>query len=309
LIAEITPENPSACRNIGYDSVWMHSNYYDSLELLKGNKTDYLIQILKTMISGHHGFKCQHEMVSSILGSHDQIGNRHHGHQSDPRIGKYVCGLLGGRKNWHAKAQCRMLYGIQTVARQSPMLFMGSETQRDDYWNVEDGHTFNWNEISKRNEKETNDALYMLRLVTWANHLRVKLNCLNSEEFNLDITHENQKAGIIAFCRYSQSDSVFCVINFGEGQWENCSYKIQTNQKNKSFLPILNTQAAEFGGWFESWSSNRTKCNDLTPEHFFDNKIESAVGMGNRESLQTNSEGFMHLTIPKWSVTVYLLKN
>lgn len=43
LTAEVTPENPMSVRELGFDSVWVHSGYFD------------IIQQHRALGRGHHG--------------------------------------------------------------------------------------------------------------------------------------------------------------------------------------------------------------------------------------------------------------
>jgi 1,4-alpha-glucan branching enzyme len=106
--------------------------------------------------------------VHSILGSHDQIGDRHDG-KDEHGSHRYYVDRLGGRKNWHARAQCRALFAFQNCCRGLPMTFMGSETLQEGWWHVDQHHRFNWGLA----EGEDTWAVEMRRLVACSNKLRV----------------------------------------------------------------------------------------------------------------------------------------
>ena len=81
LIAEITPENPSVLNDAGFHSCWLHATHFDSVKIMKGSDgggdPHKRIGMLKNMVAPH-GFG-NIGGVHSVLGSHDQIGDRHGG--------------------------------------------------------------------------------------------------------------------------------------------------------------------------------------------------------------------------------------
>ncbi|CDJ28678.1 1,4-alpha-glucan branching enzyme, putative [Eimeria mitis] len=81
---------------------------------MRGEEAAYHLPMLKNIINIHHGFTKSSQCINSILGSHDQAGNRSGG-QTDGKHGQYFVSLFGGRHNWHTRAQCRMWYSLQAV--------------------------------------------------------------------------------------------------------------------------------------------------------------------------------------------------
>lgn len=108
MVAEVTPENPRVCSSLGFNSCWVHANYYDAIKVLRGDERDHHWDMVRAMACGHRGFNVAHNSVVSTLGSHDQAGNRHpHGHMTDTRVGRYFVDIAGGRDSWDARARCR----------------------------------------------------------------------------------------------------------------------------------------------------------------------------------------------------------
>eukprot|EP00919_Chromeraceae_sp_WS-2016_P012280 GHVR01028702.1.p1 GENE.GHVR01028702.1~~GHVR01028702.1.p1 ORF type:complete len:508 (-),score=152.88 GHVR01028702.1:206-1729(-) len=85
LIAEVTPEDPKTCRPVehggcGFDSVWVHSAYYDSLRLARGELDSHQhINVIKAILDLPPAFGKSSQVTNSVLGSHDQAGNRQGG--------------------------------------------------------------------------------------------------------------------------------------------------------------------------------------------------------------------------------------
>ncbi|PHJ25713.1 alpha catalytic domain-containing protein [Cystoisospora suis] len=149
LIAEVTPENPQICKGAGFDSCWIHSAYYDAVKITRGQDGNYHADMLKALIDIHRGFVKSHQCINSVLGSHDQAGNKQGG-RTDGRAGRYFVDLFGGRNNWHSRSQCRMWYSLQAMSRGLPMLFMGTETHQDQWWNVDPPHMMDWHLVQTR---------------------------------------------------------------------------------------------------------------------------------------------------------------
>nr|AAU01394.1 putative 1,4-alpha-glucan branching enzyme 2 [Toxoplasma gondii] len=271
LIAEVTPENPQICNSAGFDSCWIHSAYYDAIKVTRGQDGNHHLDMLRAMIDVHRGFRMSHQGVNSLLGSHDQAGNKQGGH-TDGRAGRYFVDLFGGRNNWHSRAQCRMWYSLQAVCRGLPMMFMGTETHQDKWWNVDEQHKMNWNFV------ENHDPLaeQMMNLVAAANKLRLSFPSLTDDHAPVRFCHLDYQNRVLGFVR----GSLLVVLNCSESQWEGRDYEVQTDCVNRKFKQVFNSQAAEFGGWEASWSSA-------------DRNLSSSV------------HARLPVNLPKWSVTVY----
>eukprot|EP01055_Gregarina_sp_Pseudo9_P005810 Gregarina_sp_Pseudo_9__5809@NODE_87_length_4395_cov_6_813361_g79_i0_p2_GENE_NODE_87_length_4395_cov_6_813361_g79_i0NODE_87_length_4395_cov_6_813361_g79_i0_p2_ORF_typecomplete_len620_score56_07Alphaamylase/PF00128_24/1_5e42CBM_48/PF02922_18/2_8e06Alphaamylase_C/PF02806_18/5_1e06hDGE_amylase/PF14701_6/7_4e05hDGE_amylase/PF14701_6/1e03GHL10/PF02638_15/0_00045GHL5/PF14872_6/2_2GHL5/PF14872_6/2_6Melibiase/PF02065_18/0_027_NODE_87_length_4395_cov_6_813361_g79_i023474206 len=287
FIAEVTPEDPKVCRDLHFDSVWVHADYYDAMKLLKDGRNEWDTKMLANIVNGHSHFETGSEMISSILGSHDQVGNRHDGRSDDPRIGRYMVSQLGGRDNWHARAQVRMLFALQGFGRQIPMTFQGADILQADWWNVDPGHHWNAHLVEGK-DLYTSQFMTMVKDV---NALRGAFIALQSTKQPAQVCHSDAQNLVLAFIRPCGSGGFLLVVNWSENQWqEGVVYDIQTPWKNKAIRPLFNSQAEEYGGWDSSWSAPRN------PE-------------GAREIMQIQESGFLSIVLPKWSTLLFKLES
>lgn len=276
LIAEITPENPKVITDAGFHSCWLHATHFDSVKMMKkcdgGGEPSKRLGMLKNMVAPR-GFP-NIGGVHSILGSHDQIGDRHDG-KDEHGSHRYYVDRLGGRKNWHARAQCRALFAFQNCCRGLPMTFMGSETLQEGWWHVDQHHRFNWGLA----EGEDTWAVEMRRLVACSNKLRVSSPALVQDDFRF--VHEDASNTTLAFIRWAGEAACLCVVHLGEAQWDKADYGLETGWGGgKTWKLALNSQASEFGGWDASG----------TPE------------------AQSDGSGKIFINVPKWSCLVYALQ-
>mmetsp|Transcript_77400 Transcript_77400/g.120916 ORF Transcript_77400/g.120916 Transcript_77400/m.120916 type:complete len:227 (+) Transcript_77400:1-681(+) len=213
--------------------------------------------------------------VHSILGSHDQCGDRHDGNQDGRGTHRYYIHRLGGRNNWHARAQCRALFAFQNCCLGLPMTFMGSETLQEQWWHVDEHHRFNWTLAQ-------GDDIYasqMRSLVCSSNNLRTSSPAFVEER--IKVVHEDARNTILGFVRWSDDDVFLCILHLSEAQWENGEYGLHTGWgSNREWGLALNSQAGIFGGWDGSG-------------------IDQVVSDGS---------GKIFLNIPKWSCLVYKLQ-
>jgi len=274
LIAEITPENPAVIHDAGFHSCWLHATHFDSVKIQKkrdgGEDPGKAIKMLKNMVMPH-GFP-HIGGVHSVLGSHDQIGDRHDG-KDDGGNHRYYVSRLGGKGNWHARAQCRIWFAFQNCCRGLPMTFMGSETLQEGWWHADQDHRMNWG-LAEGGDAHADE---MKRCVAASNKLRIATRALVAD--GCQITHEDPGGRVLAFARHADGDlSCVCIVHLGEEQWDNGSYAINTGcGGDKKWSLKLNTQAQEFGGW-----------------------EGSAIG-----EVHADGSGKIHVSIPKWSVLVY----
>eukprot|EP01054_Gregarina_sp_Poly1_P004932 Gregarina_sp_Poly_1__4931@NODE_2615_length_1914_cov_132_693016_g1658_i0_p2_GENE_NODE_2615_length_1914_cov_132_693016_g1658_i0NODE_2615_length_1914_cov_132_693016_g1658_i0_p2_ORF_typecomplete_len186_score17_38Alphaamylase/PF00128_24/0_01Malt_amylase_C/PF16657_5/0_054DUF3459/PF11941_8/0_15_NODE_2615_length_1914_cov_132_693016_g1658_i090647 len=178
-------------------------------------------------------------MIASGLGSHDQIGNRNKGHSDDWRIGRYMIDLLGGRNNWHARAKIRMLFSLQALGRQIPMIFQGTEILQDEWWNVDEHH--HW----KRSLVDNRDCFTMqfMNMVKAVNQVRVSSIALQAVEQAVQTCHVDHHNLVLGFVRALGGDDFLVIVNWGEGQWENpLTYGVHTPWPNRSIRPLFNSQ-------------------------------------------------------------------
>lgn len=273
LIAEITPENPKVISDGGFHSCWLHASHFDSVKLMTksdgGGEPSKRTAMLKNMLSPH-GFP-NIGGVHSILGSHDQIGDRSDGKQDNGKH-RYYVSRLGGRGNWHARAQCRAWFAFQNCCKGLPMTFMGTETLQEGWWHVDQHHRFNWQLTSGADAH----AAEMMRLVAASNRVRLSSPGMLNEE--LRVVHEDCESCILACVRWAGDQASLCIAHFGEAQWDRADYGLATGWGGgRRWRLTLNSQGAEFGGWPGSAS----------------------------EEVEANDDGRILINIPKWSLLVY----
>uniref|UniRef100_A0A7S4ULA7 1,4-alpha-glucan branching enzyme n=1 Tax=Alexandrium monilatum TaxID=311494 RepID=A0A7S4ULA7_9DINO len=274
LIAEITPENPSVVNDAGFHSCWLHATHFDSIKMMKkcdgGDDGGKRIKMLKNMVAPH-GFPSVGG-VHSVLGSHDQVGDRHNGSQDGHGTHRYYVSRLGGRGNWHARAQCRAWFAFQNCCRGLPMTFMGSETLQEGWWHVDPQHRFDW-ALAEGGDPHAAD---MKRLVTASNKLR--LACPALVQDNVRFVHEDACNTVLAFMRWTEECAILCIMHLGEGQWERSDYGVGTGWGGgRTWQLVFNSQAGDFGGWDGSGSSE----------------------------VRSDDSGKIFINIPKWSCLVY----
>mmetsp|Transcript_35715 Transcript_35715/g.102649 ORF Transcript_35715/g.102649 Transcript_35715/m.102649 type:complete len:405 (+) Transcript_35715:732-1946(+) len=267
-IAEVTPEHPSILHSAGFDCCWIHATYYDTVKIMRDEEREHHIGKMMAMINGHGGFKTSHESCNSILGSHDQNGSKKGG-QSDGRVGRYFVDLFGGRNNWHARAKCRMWYGLQAFSRGLPMIFMGTETHQGGWWDANPSQAFDWGLLEDPMAKQMN------ALVKKANEVRLAHKALTTENEGVNFTHKDGGHRVLGFVR----GNILCVVNASDKQWEDKGYGVQTPFAGKTVTHVFNSQAEEFGGWAGSWTSD--------------------------QPIQVGGDGKVHCTIPKWSCLAF----
>lgn len=276
LIAEITPENPSVVTHGGFHSCWRHAAHFDSLKVMAGHNSAAKLGLLKALVNLPAGFPDSGSVINSVLGSHDQCGDRYDG-QQDGGCHRYYIARLGGRHNWHGRAQVRMWYAIQGLSRGLPMLFMGSETLQDGWWHLDEGHRFAWRLLDEGDSLTAE----MVACVGAVNRLRSANAALRSEQ--LRVVHEDCNHPVLGWLRYTENkeEVLLCVANLSEAQWLGQEYGLATGWGGgRSWRQVFNSQAPAFGGWAET----------ATP---------GTVGSGD--------DGCIHINLPKWSVLVFTL--
>ncbi|CAE7483754.1 treZ [Symbiodinium natans] len=275
LIAEITPENPKVLHDAGFHSCWLHATHFDSVKIMKGSDggddPNKRLSMLKNMVAPH-GFG-NIGGVHSLLGSHDQIGDRHNGKQDGHGTHRYYVSRLGGKGNWHARAQCRAWFGFQNCCKGLPMTFMGTENLQEDWWHVDKHHRLNWG-LLEGGDPHTAE---MRAFVTASNKLRLSCEPLTRDE--VKFVHEDGGSTVLAFMRWTQETAALCIVHLAESQWESDGYGVSTGWGGgRTWKLALNSQAKEFGGWDGS----------ATPE------------------AKADDSGKIMVNIPKWSMLVYV---
>jgi 1,4-alpha-glucan branching enzyme len=285
LIAEVTPEHPAVVTDAGFDACWIHAAHFDSVKVMRQRYGGHRhLATLKSMLDMHPGFPRSCSGINSALGSHDQVGDRRGGHEHNG-IHRYFVARWGGRRNWHARAQTRMWYALQAMARGLPLCFMGTETLQDDWWHVDERHCFDWHLAAGDDEFATQ----MMRCVRDINMLRGACCAVTSE--NIRFVHEDANNTLLGWVRWAdpkdprrradREEVVLCVANLSEEQWSDGSYALRTGWgAHRAWRLAFNSQAEAYGGW---------------------------DGSGPENISQSDESGRLWLTIPKWSVLVFEL--
>jgi len=182
LTAEVTPENPQKLHELGFDSLWVHSGYFDIIQQHKalgrghhggGDWAEgWNLPRLRTVMALHYGFEKPTHCVKYILGSHDQIGCRNGGAQYEDykMIGgqhRYAADQFGGgRDDPNAVNAVRLWYAANVGASGILMMFMGSEWLQYGWWNADEHRRLNWDLA------EDTKGRNMTKMITEANKLR-----------------------------------------------------------------------------------------------------------------------------------------
>ncbi|OII73272.1 alpha-amylase glycogen brancing enzyme [Cryptosporidium ubiquitum] len=294
LIAEVVPENPKYLKECGFDSCWIHSSYYDIISQFRNQKTqqEWNCGYSKSLIEGHNGFDSPGQCILTMLGNHDQIGNRCNGGVpfGDDRIGRYIVEQFGGRENWDARAYCRLLYSLSCISFGVPMVFMGTENLQGKWWSAKDkAYNYDWGLI-KNNDQITQQ---MRKLVKDINLLKSKekevfaSNYNNFSHFNVNLSYL-----IAIFLRKSKDQAFLCVVNMDKSEWLDNNYRVNISRDiiqtfGKALKQEFNSQSEEYGGWEGSYTNPKKK----EIYYFQENSAE-------------NNVSYM-LNVPKYSVTIY----
>jgi|GEM_PF-3788973 len=268
LVAEITPENPAVVRDAGFDACWIHSAHFDARKVLRGNGDR--VALLKSLVQLHYGFPRSSSAVNSVLGSHDQCGDRHEGRE-DGGSHRYFVSRCGGRGSWHGRAITRAWAAVQAFARGLPMVFMGSETLQEDWWHVDERFRFRWAPVDGGDEA----VRAMMRCVAAMNRLRRRCPELHGED--LRFVHEDGR-GLLAWRRGpADGEHSLVVAHLGEEEWMH-GYLVPTGlDANRRWRTLFHSHDRDFGGWIEL-SSEPVRTSD--------------------------AHGLLELPVPKWSVQV-----
>lgn len=279
LIAEVTPEDPAVINDAGYDACWIHAAHFDARKVQRrrdgAESGEGRLGLLRSLIEMHPGFPRSASGVNSLLGSHDQCGDRHDG-RDEGGSHRYFVSRLGGRDNWHARAQLRMWAALQAFSRGLPMIFMGTETLQDGWWHVDDAHRFDWGLVDG-GDRFTIETLRCLRDM---HTLRRERPALTGER--LRFVHGDPHDTVLGWVRWTEDEdreALLCVANLSERQWERGDYLLQTGWgPGERWGCVFNSQAEAYGGW---------------------------AGSGPVGELESDDEGRLPLTLPKWSVLAF----
>ncbi len=284
LIAEHLPADPWITTFGNFDASWHANSHHQLQRALSGqNPLDEVKSFL-----GWEGFNHAWNIVKYTLGSHDDCGDQENGDaenglESWNQRHRYFIDLFGGRKNWHARAKCRLAWTLNIAMPGTPMMFMGSESYQGapnvswGYWHdgedLHGDHRFDW--------KIAGDpiAMQMRRLVTSANQVRWSNPALRSD--TLIICHEDYDNQVLAFKRWQDDNLVLTVVSFSETSFNEYSYGVQTNRQTGRWQQILCTQDESFGGWQDAGNA------------FYEP--------------WTQVDGRIYINLPKWSVVLFRL--
>jgi len=256
LSAEVTPENPMAVQELGFDSVWVHSGYFDIIQqhraLGRGHHgggdwaAGWDLPRLRTVMVLHYGFSAPTQCIKYLLGSHDQVGCRKGGawyKDYDMIGGRHrfaVDQFGGGRTDPHATASARLWYTANVAAAGLLMMFMGTEFAQGGWWDIDEHHSLQWDNAADDLGKR------MMAAVTAANHLRLEHGALRKGWAN--ILHEDRPNGVVAFERVCEGEPrIVTVINAGRGSWQKGEYGVWVG--GGSFEEVFSSQDERFGGW------------------------------------------------------------
>jgi 1,4-alpha-glucan branching enzyme len=256
LTAEVTPENPMSVRELGFDSVWVHSGYFDIIQqhraLGRGHHgggdwaAGWDLPRMRTVMILHFGFEKPTQCIKYLLGSHDQVGCRKGGawYKDYEMIGgqhRYAVDQFGGgRTDPHATANARLWYAANVAAAGLPMMFMGTEYAQGGWWDITEHRRLQW--------ALSEDAIgkQMIAAVSAANKLRQEYVSLRRGWAN--ILHEDRPNGIVAFERVCDGEPrIVCVINAGRSSFQEGQYGCWVG--GGSFEEIYSSHDPVFGGW------------------------------------------------------------
>ncbi|KAG1668585.1 hypothetical protein FOA52_007320 [Chlamydomonas sp. UWO 241] len=256
LTAEVTPENPMSVRELGFDSVWVHSGYFDIIQqhkaLGRGHHgggdwaAGWDLPRMRTVMILHFGFESPTECVKYLLGSHDQVGCRKGGghHEDYKEIGgqhRYAVDQYGGgRTDTGATASARLWYAANVAAAGLPMMFMGTEWNQSGWWDVTNERRMQWDQSTDKIGQD------MMAAVAAANALRKQYAVLRKGWAN--ILHEDRPNGVVAFERvFDGEPRIVCVINAGRKSFQSGDYGCWVG--GGAFEQIYSSQDPAFGGY------------------------------------------------------------
>ncbi|KAG2484155.1 hypothetical protein HYH03_017036 [Edaphochlamys debaryana] len=276
LTAEVTPENPQSVHDLGFDSVWVHSGYFDIIQqhraLGRGHHgggdwaAGWDLPRLRTVMVLHYGFTGPTQCIKYLLGSHDQVGCRKGGawYKDYEMIGgqhRYAVDQYGGgRSDPNARASARLWYAANVAAAGLPMIFMGTEFAQGGWWDIEPyERRLQW----AQSEDETGQ--HMMAAFAAANALRLQFPALRRGWAN--ILHEDRANGVVAFERVVEGETrIVAVINAGRKFWGGTEYGLWVGHAEGRMEEVFCSQSAAFGGSVESGIANE-------PRPIYDGKI------------------------------------
>lgn len=139
------------------------------------------------------------------------------------------------------------------------------------WWHLDKSHRFQWSLATGDDEVATE----MRRAVTASNELRRSSDAFTSD--NLRIVHEDTEHTVLGLMRWAGDDAYLCIAHLSESQWTSGDYVVDTGWgSGREWELVLNSQAADFGGWADSCMSK----------------------------VIADDRGKVRLSLPKWSCVV-----
>lgn len=281
LVAEHLPDHPYIVTTGRFCATWDADSHHECQRALAGQSP---VDRVKGFI-GWSGYEHPWQVVKYTLGSHDDIGDQENGDAEhgltnwDGRH-RYLVDQLGGRGDWHARAKCRLAWGLNVAMAGTPMMFMGSECLQAapnvawGYWHdgtdANGDHRFDWSIAGDAT------GMQMRRLVAAANTVRWQNAALRAG--SLAVVHEDHVNQVLGFVRQLDGATVLVVVNLGEQNFGSHGYGVNTGGAYGQWTQLLNTQDAAFGGW---------------------------DGSGNAfHEPWTQGDDRVYINLPKWSVVV-----
>jgi 1,4-alpha-glucan branching enzyme len=288
LVAEHLPDHESIVTGAGFDATWIAEAHHEferaATQPAGPAEWARLRATLGRDLGPGRAYPHAWNLVRAPLGSHDDCGDDKGGATIDApedwQRHRYLVEHAGGRHDARARAIARLGWALAVTCPGTPMLFMGAECHHPGYWHdghdANSDHRFDWSLVDDGIGRE------MRRFVAGANRLRRDRASLRSDTFTL--THDDPNGRVLAFKRWLSGghDVVLAVANLGDGDYSSSGYGVHTGGQAGRWVEVLNSQAAEYGGW------------------------ATLVNAGRR--LETGPDGRVHLSLPAWSVVVLALE-
>lgn len=243
LIAEYNPgdfESAAApldpFANLGFHATWDLAGYDQAYGALSGN--DAVNNLLRLI--GDFKNPDPWRSLRYLLGSHDQIHDDDGSHLEK----RYLVERFGGRANGYALAKARLAWALNVTLPGTAMLFMGSESHLDGYWDPDPArgeHRIDWARMGDPT------AMPMRRMVADVNNLRWAHPALRSPAGN--VVHVDYANQVVAFKRYAlDGDLLLVVVNVSDNQWTFGEYGVNLAGESGPWREIFNSQAPDYGG-------------------------------------------------------------
>ncbi len=265
LTAEVTPENPKAVHELGFDALWVHSGYFDIIHqhraLGRGHHGggDYAdgwdFPRLRTVMGLHYGFTSPLQCIKYILGSHDQVGCKNGGaiYEDYKMIGgqhRYAPDQFGaGRTDPWACSATRAWLVANATAAGIPMFFMGTEWAATGWWDTYHRQA-DW--------ALTKDEIGKGMMECLKDSLAVRKKFVALQIGGTNTLHEDRNNGVLAVDRIWEGQRVIVVINAGRDCWQNSEYRVWVGGEGYAIREVLCSADKKYGGWSEQHGNGDT---------------------------------------------------